>query len=305
MSDVLMYGRKYRLLLGEANAPEGIVVIEGHHVVFSAMLSAHSESNALNLQIYNLSDDVIRKFDKEDSVVILEAGYEDHFGVIFSGNVTKVMTVKHGPDFITTVAAGDGSLIFREAKISYNGEKAVTLRTVLSNVVSQGFSGNGSLSMSGDVLDKTFAAGVSVVGGMKANLDAICDAHKLHWHILNNDACYIYPKDEASPRGKEVKAVVLSPSTGLIDSVEKIVKDVKHLKRDAKAPKQQGVSVKSLLNHEIFVGGFVVLKDTAVRGSGASAVGNLDGQYIVTAVKHTGQFEGDDWTTAVELQHIK
>lgn len=304
MAEVFL--RKYRLIIGGTNEPgkEGnkkdAAVITDLHIDFEINQTSDKKANSLELKIYNLADKTIALFEQKDAFVSLEVGYgDDPLGLIFRGTKTHMTTRREGTHRITEVFAAEGYEYFREGRVGRTHPKGVTLRKVISDLISDGFE-KLSKNLRGDILDKkVFNSGYSVVGSAHQAMDSLCKAHGLEWNILNNTIVNVFPIK--GTQSTLAEAVLLTPNTGLINTPEKISQEVKQLKKDLKLPKDPGVKIKSVMNYRLIAGTYLKLQDTAATNSTNRS---LDGVYKIEEVTHRGSFEGDEWITEVRAVEI-
>jgi hypothetical protein len=94
------------------------LLVEGLRIAFKVERSISKEPNKAEIQVYNLSEDSRRRTQKKDAALVLQAGYPETIGQLFSGNVKTVSHVRHGADWISKFVSADGETQFRTARIA-------------------------------------------------------------------------------------------------------------------------------------------------------------------------------------------
>ena len=309
--------RKYRLRIGypekrytteidtgimESSANE----ITDLHIDFTVTKSDNSSDtlNTAKISIYNLNDQSKRLIEKPDSVVILEAGWEnDSFGLIFQGDIVTYNHVKNGADWVTTVECADGYVGVREAIVSKNYPPDTSVQSILTDLI-KGEAGDEVYysavgvqftrpplglglaigEMKGLGIFDTYENGLSVSKPTKQAIDDICYAHRLKWSIQDGKAYVSGIRGDESPK---YTMPLISEETGLIQSPEIIYEAIAKRKND-KTP-VKGYKFKCTMNHEVLPEIFVKIVSEQV-----------DAIAKVKKVRHSGSFEGGSWDTEVE-----
>jgi len=107
----MLFNRAASLVITDKNG--GVAKeLSGLRFTFSIQKGATKTPNKCSLRLFNASQDTIRLVDVIGNVLILKAGYADDIGAItiFSGNITRCLTVREGPDRVTEVEMMDGFL---------------------------------------------------------------------------------------------------------------------------------------------------------------------------------------------------
>ena len=289
--------------------------LSGLRFAFSIQKGATKSPNKCSVKVWNLSDETRRTVEVIGSVLILKAGYEKDVGLvtIFSGNVTRSLTTREGPDWITELEIADGFLEFRDAKVSISfGPGSTTLQVL--NDISKRFS-LPVRPLPGDVASKQYKDGFAYVGRVREAMDKACLYMGLEWSIQNREVQIIKKGGTFKQR-----AFVLSPDTGLIGSPQQESKTMteKAASKEGVTKKQPGVrlagnskptktgktqellqvlgySVKSLLQPLLEPGGYVQLKTKSI-----------DGEFFrVEELTHTGDTHGNEWHSEITLRHTK
>lgn len=88
--------------------PEAVIRNSDFDMEFEIPFDDDMEANEAEITVYNLSDGTRNKFRQGNSITVT-AGYRGDSGIIFSGIISAVRTVKEGADRITTINALDGA----------------------------------------------------------------------------------------------------------------------------------------------------------------------------------------------------
>jgi hypothetical protein len=309
--------RKYRLKVGFPEqryvtdvdgviVPSNAAIIEDLHIEFDVVKSDDSSKtlNSASIRIYNLTDQTKSLIERPDSVVILEAGWEDDsFGLIFQGDVVTYKHMRQGTDWVTTLTCADGYYGVREAITHKTYPAGSSVLAVLLDLIKgqQGdevyYSAQGRTStrppiglglaigeMKGLGLFETFDNSYSIAKPTKQAIDDICYAHHLKWSIQDGK---VYVSDDRGDPDRKFSVPLISETTGLIESPEIIYEGTGKRKND-RTP-VSGYKFTCTLNHEIIPEIFVKIVSDEITALAK-----------VKKVKHKGSFEGSSWETEVE-----
>ena len=255
--------------------------------------------NNCTIRVYNLNQSTVDKLSKfEYSQVILQAGYQDSYGVIFQGQIKQFRV---GRENATTtyldILAADGDLAYnftfiRQTIAAAANTTANTTQAALTEFKKNGVSGGymDPLISTGGVMPRgkvLFAHGREVMRKAVQSVGAT-------WNISNGQI-NITALDGYLPG----EAVVLNALTGMVG-----------------IPRQteNGLEVQCLLNPKLVVGGLVKIDNTSVNqlmrqpGSapipynsyvGLQFLANVtnDGLYRLYVVEHDGDTRGPNWYT--------
>jgi len=296
----------YQKVVGRTNIPSQAVAIEDLEVSFRVEKSDNSSKvlNSAEITIKNLSESTKALIEKDDSVVILEAGWQDDsFGLIFQGDITSYKHNKSGNNYDTIIECADGYVGIREAITHKVYPENTSVQAVLMDLIKGEAGGTEYLSaqgvgrerppiglgldigeMSGLGLFDTFSNGYSVAKPTKQAIDDICWAHRLKWSIQDGK---VYITDLNGDTQVKYTMPLISEATGLIESPEEI-NEGKAKRKGDKTP-SKGWRFRCTLNHEIIPEMFIklVAQDVNVVAK-------------VKKVTHSGSYMGGDWDTEVE-----
>jgi hypothetical protein len=280
---------------------------------FSIQKGATKSPNKCTVKIWNAAPATRSLIEVIGNVMVLKAGYSEDIGAqtIFSGNITRTLTVREGPDWVTELEMQDGFMEFRDAKISLSFAKGATVQQVVT-AISKKF-GLPVRPLPTDIAKKQYPAGFAFVGRVRDAMDKVCENGGLEWSIQNREI-QIIKKGGVFKQ----KAYLLSPDTGLIGSpmgesktmtekaaakegiTEKQPGVRKTTERDKDGEVQQmlkvlGYKVKSLLQPLLEPGGYVQVKSAGI-----------DGEFFrIEELTHSGDTHGNEWHSELTLRYVK
>lgn len=307
----MLFNRDCSLVIGKEGGKGR--ELKGLRIAFSIQKGATKSPNKCTVKVWNASPETRALIEVIGNVMILQAGYTQDVGAktIFSGNVTRTLTVREGPDWITELEMEDGFMEFRDAKVSLSFAKGATTQQVVT-AISKKF-GLPVRPMPADIARKQYPAGFAFVGRVRDAMDKACENSGLEWSIQNREI-QIIKKGGVFKQ----KAYLLSADTGLLGSPmqesktmtekaaakEGITADQpgvrKTTERDKDGEVQQmlrvlGYKVKTLLQPLVEPGGYVQVKSKGV-----------DGEFFrVEELTHTGDTHGNEWHTELTLRYVK
>lgn len=290
--DEFQYKRKASLLLVDDDE-----VLDLSNLRFRFQVKAmdvESPNNAA-IRVYNLSRDTLVKIRGEFSRVILQAGYENNFGVIFDGTIKQFRIGREGTtDTYLDILAADGDLAYNLALVnktlaagSSSGDRIAATTDAMRQ---RGVTGvQNQLQTTGGILPR----GKVLFGLARAKLRDEVETLGATWSIQQG-VVTIIPKTGYLPN----EIVVLSGQTGLIGRPEQTV---------------DGVKARCLINPNIFVGARVQIDNKAInqlvqsnpanapvpynQWTGVQLVANVttDGIYRVYVIEYDGDTRGQQW----------
>lgn len=258
------FGRKFEMLLG--NATGNALRFSELHCRFKVDKSFNQTPNTGEFRIWNMASDTAARIKTEFSRVVVEAGYEGNYGLIFDGNIKQVKQGKEtAVDTFVDLACGDGDKAYNFAvvnkTIAAGANPGAVISAVAGPMAAQGVTlGTAGANVPGPVLPR----GKVLYGASRDHLRSIAAGLGQTWSIQDGKF-QVVGKAEVMPG----TGILLSPSTGLVGIPEQT---------------EQGVSIRCLLNPMLRVNGLVQLRDTY-----------LDGNYKVIGLTFSGDTRGQDW----------
>lgn len=313
-TDQIQYLRQYSLQVlkppGSAAsdfALKGLDLSSFHFTFATTNQDGPSMPSSCVIRVFNLSSNTVQDIIRSNyATVILQAGYEGQFGVIFQGNIKQFRVGRiDGKDSYLDILAGDGDLAFNFAYASVSlSKKQNTHANVVGAVID-------AMKPMGVTLgyDQTPDGGIprprgKVLFGMaRAVMEDACNNVGSTWSIQNGKIV-VLPLTGYLPG----EAVKLTAATGLIGVPEAT---------------QDGVICRCLLNPRIRVGSRIQIDNKSINqtvaqsqleelGAGQQAFNQIgagsiqffasvanDGFYRVYVCEHEGDSRGNPWYTKI------
>ena len=307
----MLFNRECSLVIGKDGGKGREVA--GLRISFSIQKGANKVPNKCTCKVWNASPETRSLITVIGNVMVLRAGYAEDTGAstIFSGNVTRALTVREGPDWVTELEMEDGFLEFRDSKVSLSFAKGATTGQVIDALAKK--FGLVVRPLPTDVALKQYAAGFAFVGRVRDAMDKACNHSGLEWSIQNRQI-QIIKKGGIFRK----QAYLLTPDTGMIGSPMQESKTMtekaaaaegitasqpgvrKVLERNKDGEVQEmlrilGYKCKSLLQPSAEPGGYVQIKSKGI-----------DGEFFrVEELVHNGDTHGPEWHTEFTLRYVK
>ncbi|MEN6629814.1 MAG: hypothetical protein ABFC42_09225 [Sulfuricella sp.] len=286
---VLQYLRKASLIIGP-DAGDA-VELSALRFRFSVKRGDLQTPNTADIRVYNVNDDTALKAEKEFTRIVIQAGYEGNFGVIFDGTIKQIRRGRESPtDTYLDITAADGDSAYNFSTV------AVSLAAGSKpddhvNVILQGMTEHGvSRGYIQPVESNGLPRGKVIFGMTKDELREVARNTNTNWSIQDGKLQMVginaYLPGEA---------VVVNAATGMIGQPEAT---------------QNGIRVKTLLNPNIKIGGVIKLNNKDIQQyryglsvsqqvqnefARLSTKTNDDGMYYVMIADHSGDTRGGDW----------
>lgn len=176
--------------------------------------------NKVELTVYNLSPEHRKALQKQHLPVAIVAGYVNNVHQIFAGDLVYAKSVKTGPDWITTLQAGDGSKRMKLGRINKSLKGPATLGDSLNAIADELGLGKGNLAdvISSGSLRSAFSGykqGVSFSGKADDALDRVLKPMGYDWSVQDGQLQILAPD-----KARATQAYVLTPTSGMIGSPE-------------------------------------------------------------------------------------
>lgn len=295
---------KRKAMLTLVDGDKGLDLSE-FHFTFSTKQQDVESPNNCRIRIYNLSQSTVNKIQGEFSKVVLQAGYEGQFGVIFQGTIKQFYIGKqNGTDTYLDLLAADGDMAYNLATINESRAAGWTQEQIRNAAIEsmKPYGVQAGALANYAVLGGTIPAprGKVMFGMSRAVLRGATQNVNASWNVQDG-RINVVEVDGYLPG----EVVVLTAQTGLIGVPEQT---------------NEGVIAKCLLNPRIIVGGLVQVDNKTVnrtvnqantlahvpynsRGSALQFLATVanDGFYRCFVAEHTGDTRGSDWYTQLTL----
>lgn len=292
--DNTQYIRKASLIV--LDHQDGLDLTDLHFTFKSSQADEESPNNC-SIRVHNLGEHLMQKVQKENNRIILQAGYESSYGVIFDGTI-KQFRIGREPDGVTTyldLLAADGDIAYNYAMVN----ESLAAGSTAQQRIDRNLAAMKELGVSkGTIIlpegtGGTLPRGKVLWGLASARLRAQVQNVGATWTIKNGKV-NIIPLTGYLPG----EAVVVNSDTGLIGRVEQTA---------------NGMTARCLLNPKLVVGGLVridakSINQTSQQGGGQllaydkikNSVQNFasvqaDGLYRIYVAEYSGDTRGQDW----------
>lgn len=251
------------------------------------------------IRVFNLSQATVQSLLNNDySQVVLQAGYEGSFGVIFQGDIKQFRVGRlDGKDTYIDILAADGDLAYNFGVVNTTLAAPQTsgdniLLAAQQSLAEHGVSIGENLAAFAGILPR----GKVMFGMSRTFVRDLCDSAGATWSIQNGKI-NIIPLTSYLPG----EAVQLTSATGLLGVPEQT---------------QDGIKAKCLLNPKIKVGSRVQINNASINqilSTQGLPVGQVpfnqwtqvqllanvanDGFYRVYVAEHSGDTRGPQWET--------
>lgn len=274
-------------------------------IKFNVKRSETMTPNTADIRVYNVSEEtalsMLIKLSPTEGIgsqnrgrVVLQAGYNSNFGVIFQGSIKQVILGRESAtDTFVDIIASDGSRAYTFAIINQTvgGNGVGATQTDQINAAAGAMAPKGvTLGHVGDVDPNVLPRGKVMYGNAKNYLRNVAQNTNKAWSIQDEKITFV-PVKSYLPGER----VVLTSKTGLIGT-----------------PQQTniGMNIKCLLNPLIRVNSRIDIAEAtvqdfkinlAVPNSAANipAPKTQDGVYMPIIVEHQGDTRGIEWYTTL------
>lgn len=285
MSGQQQFNRRCNLIIsGESG--DGLE-LSGLRIVFKVKKSDAQTPNTATIRIYNLAKETEAKIRKEFSRILLQAGYESNYGVIFSGNIKQTSIGReNGTDSFLDIAAGDGDDAYNFAVVNTTLAAGATQKDQINASIAPMKTlgvGQGFVADSGG---EKLPRGKVMYGMAHKFLRQSTKSSNTTWSIQDGKLQVVHQQGVLPNQ-----AIVLSSKTGLIGTPEQAV---------------EGIKIKALLNPTFKIGGKVHINqadiaEAKLQDTSKDAPVNkpvrieADGFYKLLVVEHSGDTRGGEW----------
>ena len=267
-------------------------------IKFAVKRSDTVTPNTADIRVYNLGEQTAIRIRKEFTRVILQAGYEGNYGIIFQGNIKQVILGRESAtDTFIDIIAGDGDRAYNFAVVNQTlaagsnqndqinaAAKAMAPLGVTAGNLSTGPTPQGQLPR-----------GKVMYGNARNYLKTAAQTTGASWSIQDEKIQFV-PKKSYTPG----TAIKLTSKTGMIGTPQQT---------------NEGVNVKCLINPSIKIASRVRIDNASIArlkinlsvpNSAANIPAPLtaDGVYYVLVVEHTGDNRGVDWYSSLICLYV-
>lgn len=252
-----------RIVEMEVGTTDNSVLISDLDVEFNISRSRKFSDNTASFKVYNPTDDTISKILKPGNSVIFKAGYDDEgIGLLFVGQIMQSVPKREPPNKIVSlecnsVQNADTSL--EAVTVSLGYKKGVAITQPLEEIASAlGLSTAGMDNADGINLENGYTLAGTAKEAMRY-LNGVLERHGCGLFIDN--ATLTVSKDG---EGNNLRAVVLSPETGLMEAPTLTSNTEGNEAVQAELTKR--VIFKSILNYKIVPNGYIKIETNTTNG---------------------------------------
>ena len=278
--------RKASLIVG-GNSSGGGLDLSPLRFKFSCKKGDLQTPNTCDIRVYNVSDGTASRVQHEFSRVILQAGYEENFAVIFDGNIKQVRRGReNATDTYLDILAADGDMAYNYAVVNTTlaagARQADQVKAAQQSMAPYGVSSGYTPALG----DQQLPRGKVMYGMARDYMRDSAETTDTSWSIQDGKVQMV-PARGYLPG----QAVVLTAKTGLIGMPEQT---------------NDGIRAKCLLNPQLRIGARVQIDNKSIiraRVNVSYTAINMiprvadDGFYRVLIAEHEGDTWGKDWYT--------
>lgn len=293
MSGTKQYLRKASLIIGD---DKDALDLSELRFRFYIRRGDTQTPNTADIRVYNLAPDTALKIKKEFTRVVLQAGYDGNFGLIFDGNIKQIRRGRESPtDTYIDITAGDGDEAYNYSAVALSLAAGQTSpRNAIEQII-KGMAVHGaSKGHIPDSLPETPTyRGEVFYGTAKDQLRYLARTTDSAWSIQDGKVDFI-PLTGAKP---SAEIPVITSATGMVGLPEQT---------------QNGIKLRTLLNSNLKIGQVVQIDNASIQrmryslnalqyaenvNAALSHKLNDDGFYYVMVAEHYGDTRGNDWYT--------
>lgn len=287
---VAQFGRKASLLIGNADSALDLSELR---FVFDVRRGDIQTPNSARIRVFNVSRDTAQRVQKEFTRVVLQAGYEGNYGIIFDGQIKQVRRGRASQtDTYLDITAADGDSAYNFAIVNTTlaagstvaDHVAASCTAMNPYGVTQGY----APALPANPLPR----GKVMFGMARDFMRWSAKTAQTVWSIQDGKVVMV---PETSYMPGEIP--VITAATGMVGLPEQT---------------QNGITVKMLLNPSIKISRLIKLDNASIQQYEFSlntrqqaenakiALQNKlqdDGFYYVMIAEHRGDTRGGDWYT--------
>lgn len=241
-TDTRLWNRKVSLLLVEGDKA---LDLSDFHIKFRTSQADTESPNNCLVRVFNLSEVTITRLG-EYKTIILQAGYEGQFGVIFQGTVKQYKIGReNATDNYIDILAADGDIGYNFSVVNKTLERGATPQDQIKAAVASMNQNGVSLGYTAQATGGVLPRGKVLFGMARDQIRRGAQSLGSTWSIQNGKI-NIIPLDGFIPG----EALKLSAATGLVGIPEQT---------------QNGIVLKCLLNPRLLVGSLIQIDNKSIN----------------------------------------
>lgn len=287
---VRQYLRKASLIVGDGTEATDLSELR---FAWAVTRGDTQTPNTADIRVWNVAPETAEGIAEESTRVVLQAGYEGNYGIIFDGQIKQVRRGRESQtDTYVDITAADGDSAYNFAVSAFNLTADQTapktqverlLKDMARHGITQGY-------MPDELAGNALPRGKVVFGMCRDKMRDIAKVTSTNWSIQDGQLTMI-PLTVYMPG----EMPIISPETGLIGMPEQT---------------QAGIRMRILLNPAIKIGQRIKLDQATVQqyrystgvnqqvqneNTASTSQINGDGEYYVMHVNSIGDTRGNDW----------
>ena len=211
------FGRKIELLIADQTGHA--LDLSGFRVVFAVEKSAAEQPNKAHIEITNLSETTASYLLNGDMKrIVLQAGYEDNFGVIFDGNIISATRTIDGTESTTVIDAGDGDNAYSYSIVNQTISSGYSSKDI-ANTVGNAMSERGTRGIDASGVEETikYPRGRTMFGASRDYARLVAKSSQCQWSI--QDGQVVFCKQRSAREGV-IAFACLNPQLKIYDPLQ-------------------------------------------------------------------------------------
>ncbi len=288
------FGRKVSLIIGPDSG--SAIDLSELRIVFSVKRGDTQTPNSLRARVYNVSDNTAQSAEsKEFTRIVLQAGYEGSYGIIFDGSIVQVRRGReNATDTYMDITAADGDMAYNFAVVNMTLAAGSLpddhVKVCTAAMAPFGLTTGYQSALGGNPLPR----GKVMFGMARDYLETVARTTQTLWSIQDGKL-QIVPETSYAPG----EIPVINAKTGMVGMPEQTA---------------NGIKVRMLLNPSVKIGRLIQLDNLSIQryeyglsvpdqitnqNSALQNKINGDGFYYVMTADIWGDTRGNDWYTEI------
>lgn len=286
---------------GEEVKQDVVLDVSDLHVTFEVKHNALGKPATAHICIHNLNAKTEGVILENGHSVMIEAGYQPQYGIIFEGDIIQVFrTREEGLDYKLEIIAATASDFLGINYCRTSLAAGSTPRQVVQAVASQSEYTIEVDKVSESIMDTPLPRGKVIFGYPGDILNDVAKGNDAFYNVSVDGKLEVRKYTDPIP---EDMCLSLTPWTGLIGTPEYT---------------DEGINIKMLLNPNVKIHSMIKINNEWIQRkaidlgnvtnpnmNGGSKITNQntvfdqDGEYEVYSLIHSGDTHGDEWSTSV------
>lgn len=290
--DTKQFGRKVSLIIGQGTGQA--IDLSVLRFTFRVQRGDQQTPNSARIRVYNVCDNTAKQAAlKEFNRVVLQAGYDGNYGIVFDGSIVQVRRGRESPtDTYLDITAADGDMAYNFAVVSTTLASGATQVDIVDACLKAMGQYGVTPGYIPDLPPNSLPRGKVLFGMAREHLETVARSTQTLWSIQDGKL-QIVPETSYVPGD----VPVINANTGMVGLPEQT---------------QNGITIRMLLNPSIKIGRLIHLNNRSVQeyefslrhdqqvtnwNTSRQNKFNSDGYYYVMANEHWGDTRGNDWYT--------